>query len=563
MFLDGFGIGGYRSFDDDIVFIKDLKKVNFFIGKNNCGKSNILKFCAHLSKIQLNKVYNGFDNNLDICKGSKVGAVQFALQIKKGSQATGKLYNNIMGVLPNLFNKVPDWRESFWLKFNTNCLGVADKTSNPTFSDIKKRILDNYDETATNQLTNKYLHYTGGTQDSRAEDLSKHIIRILGITFHFQFIGAFRQITNQGTGSLIDGTGLIGELRKLQNPTLDKLTINEAIFSAINNFLRELLDEKSALIRIPAELDKILVSIKNRTLPLESLGTGIHELIIMAAAVTITKNTVFCIEEPEIHIHPELLKKFIKYIQINTTNQYLITTHSNACLDFADVNVYHCRLVDDHTKCELRTTDRERIGILSDLGYKSSDLLQSNCIIWVEGPSDRIYLNHWIKGMEPSLEEGLHYSIMFYGGRLLNHLTFDSTEVNEFIRLCRINQNAAIIIDSDKKTAHSHINPTKRRVKLDFERNSALAWITSGREIENYIPNDIFIKSVSSIYKIVRKKAIWGRFTDINNIMLSKKVDKIYVAKKVIQEPPDYTQFDLNTRIQELIIFIKRSNLLS
>ena len=47
-------------------------------------------------------------------------------------------------------------------------------------------------------------------------------------------------------------------------------------------------------------------------------------------------------------------------------------------------------------------------------------ILQANCVVWVEGPSDRIYLKHWIEAVTSELIEGLHYSIMFYGGRLLS-----------------------------------------------------------------------------------------------------------------------------------------------
>ncbi|ROT43839.1 hypothetical protein CHR62_15615 [Pusillimonas sp. NJUB218] len=32
-------------------------------------------------------------------------------------------------------------------------------------------------------------------------------------------------------------------------------------------------------------------------------------------------------------------------------------------------------------------------------------------------------LKHWIAAVAPELVEGLHYSIMFYGGRLLSHLS--------------------------------------------------------------------------------------------------------------------------------------------
>jgi AAA15 family ATPase/GTPase len=54
MMIDGFSIAGYRSFGPDEVKIEDLSRVNVFIGKNNCGKSNILRF--------LSLIGEGFDS---------------------------------------------------------------------------------------------------------------------------------------------------------------------------------------------------------------------------------------------------------------------------------------------------------------------------------------------------------------------------------------------------------------------------------------------------------------------------------------------------------------------
>ena len=46
--IDGFSIAGYRSFGKSEVRIADLSRVNIFIGKNNCGKSNILRFLKRI-----------------------------------------------------------------------------------------------------------------------------------------------------------------------------------------------------------------------------------------------------------------------------------------------------------------------------------------------------------------------------------------------------------------------------------------------------------------------------------------------------------------------------------
>lgn len=322
-----------------------------------------------------------------------------------------------------------------------------------------------------------------------------------------------------------------------------------------------MLGENDAYLEIPAKLDDVYVSIKGKILPLHSLGTGIHELIILAAAVTIIDDAVFCIEEPEIHLHPELQKKFIHYIKRNTNNQYLITTHSNAFFDMDGVNIYYCRLKDQNTTCELINTDSEKHTVLSDLGYKASDILQSNFIIYVEGPSDRIYLNHWIQGKNPSLIEGLHYSIMFYGGRLLSHLSFDSLEVKEFIQLCKLNRNAAIVIDSDKRSQYQKINSTKQRIIKDFQQNNCSVWLTKGKEIENYINEEIFNTAVSSVHPSIKKRIKWDRFSDMTAIGKGKSIDKVSVAREIALHPSDYFVLDLDKQITLLIKNIKTANL--
>ena len=43
MRLLGFGLANYRSFDGDGFLLRNIQKVNVFIGKNNAGKSNILR----------------------------------------------------------------------------------------------------------------------------------------------------------------------------------------------------------------------------------------------------------------------------------------------------------------------------------------------------------------------------------------------------------------------------------------------------------------------------------------------------------------------------------------
>lgn len=44
--LKGIGFKGYRSIGEKPVLLYPLKKVNLFVGPNNCGKSNILRYIS-------------------------------------------------------------------------------------------------------------------------------------------------------------------------------------------------------------------------------------------------------------------------------------------------------------------------------------------------------------------------------------------------------------------------------------------------------------------------------------------------------------------------------------
>jgi hypothetical protein len=193
-----------------------------------------------------------------------------------------------------------------------------------------------------------------------------------------------------------------------------------------------------------------------------------------------------------------LQREFIEFITTETSNQYLISTHSPTLINAhstmspearENIQVFHLRLENGATVGGPVLRNEHSLIALTDLGVKASDILQSNCVIWVEGPSDRIYLNRWLELMAPNLAEGLHYSIMFYGGSALSHLSLGRDDVpKELVEILRINQYAIVLMDDDRSKVGQHLKPTKKRVMEECKRTGNHCWITDGREIENYLP---------------------------------------------------------------------------
>ena len=211
-------------------------------------------------------------------------------------------------------------------------------------------------------------------------------------------------------------------------------------------------------------------------------------------------------------MHPVLQRKLLRYLRDHTDNQYIIATHSAHMLDTEVASVFHVEMTESGSVIAISTQPGELAKVAADLGYRASDLVQANAIVWVEGPSDRTYLKRWLQLHAPDLVEGIHFSIMFYGGSLLKHLSgSDLEEVEEFVQLQRLNRHVAILIDSDVLSPDGEVNAAKARVVKEVLAGDGFAWVTEGYTIENYVPTDLLNDAVSAVHPSAKRiRRIYG-----------------------------------------------------
>lgn len=86
----------------------------------------------------------------------------------------------------------------------------------------------------------------------------------------------------------------------------------------------------------------------------------------------------------------------MNYLLTDESNRFIVTTHSPAIINTNGVQVAHVSKANEVSECRQLDEIATARDLLDDLGARASDLLKSNYVVWVEGPSDRIYVNHWI-----------------------------------------------------------------------------------------------------------------------------------------------------------------------
>lgn len=254
---------------------------------------------------------------------------------------------------------------------------------------------------------------------------------------------------------------------------------------------------------------------KKGLVPLSDSGSGLKTVLLVLLNLLVVPHFskgggagfVFAFEELENNLHPSLLRRLLQFVEefsISRKHPVFLTTHSSAMLDMFGVSD-QAQIVRVDNDGETSTASKvsahfDKLGVISELGARPSDLLQSNGIVWVEGPSDCIYLNRWISLFSGgALQEGRDYQCAFYGGSLLARTQFVSPEdaEAELVNLFRVNPNIVVICDGDRQAKGARIKDRVRRVSKEVRAiPTGYVWVTEGREIENYLPGGVIAKAL-------------------------------------------------------------------
>ena len=533
--LKSLKIKNYKHIGDSYIGFDKLENLNILIGQNNIGKSTLLQ--------SIEMLISGNENSREISTDTKLefGFCPTTNEIKNAFDE----YTSGGQIGINHF--------TFGQKYINNYMSFE-------FQPIKtigtaQITLSNIPGISLNQFTfNKKVD----NFENLAENYLNNYIRRLKLIKLSADRNLVPEVQNSNRIVSEDGTGATNLLRQYLNvANLPNEVVENDILNALNQIMKpENYFERIMCQEIETTDDsnskwEILLVNENGKIPISSSGSGLKTVLLVLIKLFLEtrekssynfeqslENSIFIFEELENNLHPEIQRNLFEFLYQwvqKYNSQIFLTTHSTVPINMFsgryNVTLTHIKKEDDRIMTNSALSFIENKDILMNLGVRASDILQSNAVIWVEGPSDRIYINKWIElYSNGNLKENIHYQILFYGGRLLSHLTGKLDNSNELIQLFKANVHSIIVIDSDKTNSNKKINKTKQRIRKEFNKNQAIVWITQGKEIENYLSRNIFKKT----YNVDKQIGQYEKIDDfLNKNSRKKNMGTYYVTHKV------------------------------
>ena len=553
--LRGIFFKEYKSFEHETKFFF-AENITLLIGKNNTGKSSVLDAIEYFIDEEKLKADKPEISNL-------TGAFYISVNHIKQGVTNGEIHLAL-----DAYNNIKLMKEKTYFPISR----IYDKDLEALELIDKDRFFDTFDL------------FGDDIEKVYRQNLSKY--RILRINAERNILPEKEERVNTNDMTVsYDGRGATNLLRAFINDSKkEEKIVQEKLLTELNTIMYP--DAVYESIKIQKNIDddtwEIYLTEKGgERIPLSKSGSGLKTIMLVLINILIlsdeilldkrlfrTERIIYLFEELENNIHPALQRRLIDYLYnaINgTENRMVLTTHSavaiNAVYSKKGNGIYHVLKNDKSSELRQVLSYEKQAEILDDIDVRASDILQANCIIWVEGPSDRVYVKRWLDLVSDySCIEGVDYQILCYGGKLLSNYKVDAKNTSDFISILNINRHSIILMDSDKKNADETIRETKLRIEIESLESGNYVWITEGKEIENYIPVD----AINQVYEA--KESQIGQYDSFNDYIKSIKPnfirEKVQFAREIVPfiNKDNYRILNLEETIQEVYSKIKEWN---
>lgn len=512
-----------------IASINGLSVINIFVGANSVGKSRLLRSLYLLGVTGLSRRPAELEDLRVVLADSRNAMAAFFRRFPNLT-AVGGIEPNILEPLlvPDALRADVDVlkpiRDVAQRLLKTRGDSISYSSSGPRLPDgsLASETLRNLGKQLLGPLAALPTKYVELSILSSTYIPVLRGLRPLGLGNHPLFDRTIRDYFNNESerrrGTVYTGETLFAEIRSmLLGSHAERRRIR-----MFESFLSRALFQSEEVELIPREAnDVVWVRIGNREeREIFNLGDGIQHALILTFPMFSRPNTMFFIEEPELHLHPGMQRKILDAFMESRRapefekNLLFMTTHSNhfmdMSLDLANVAIYRFgETVAEATRLPASLHRIARVSsadhaTLEALGVRKSSVLLVNATIWVEGISERWFFRRLLELYQKAnpkrraIAEDIHFGFVEYGGANIVHYAFIEGSENKPIEAKFLCGNAIVIADSDNGKKSARLENLERTHGAE-----GTVVLKDVREVENLLSPEL-IRAVIAVYEGVK-----------------------------------------------------------
>jgi putative ATP-dependent endonuclease of OLD family len=239
---------------------------------------------------------------------------------------------------------------------------------------------------------------------------------------------------------------------------------------------------------------------------------------------SLTEVTIFCIEEPEVHLHPHQQRKLADYLNSSLNGQVLLTSHSpQISSEFSPNSIVRLLNKKGATKAASNGCSKIIDEAFIDFGYRqciiSAEAFFSDVVLLIEGPSEDLFYKTLSKQIDIDLDR-LNISVLMVDGigfrtyiNILNSLEIDwvlRTD-NDIFKVPKKEEYRFAGIQRCIKYYREFFNADEETEKLLLEHESNLQWS------ESPIPEKVNLDSAELIIQDLENYGLYLSIKDLEN----------------------------------------------
>lgn len=278
----------------------------------------------------------------------------------------------------------------------------------------------------------------------------------------------------------------------------------EAAEPEVMDAMRRLFAFKSFSAEIE-ESGRIILHCDKRESLIEEAGSGVSQAFLLMAQCAAQQPHYIFIDEPECHLHPACQIDFVTLLQGFARFGLIAATHNLGLARAISEQLYQVRSSTDNSHCLLEpfTEETPRLSqSLGELDYSAQARDGCQKILLVEGPTEV----KAVRQLLSKLEGGQSVIILPLGGSsMINGKRGD--ELEEISRIC---PNVYALIDSERSGKNDRLSDHHREFLESCRHAGIRAHILERRAFENYLTGAAIDRVLGRKYRELKP------FEDVN-----------------------------------------------